>query len=143
LQGALPHYPIAGAKDFVRLHKDEGKYWSPELCFVVVPIKGQKRDSLQLIDEDLALQYLESGKILRFRLALATKPHDVFLPVPHSEPELGQRLEHRRFVSVRSGQGALGSGYVAEGGRCRIVQDFVRSRRRLFPGSEMALAVTQ
>jgi hypothetical protein len=78
LQGALPHYPIAGAKDFVRLHKDEEKYWSPELCFVVVPIKGQKRDSLHLIDEDLALQYLESGKILRFRLALATKPHDVF-----------------------------------------------------------------
>jgi hypothetical protein len=78
LQGALPHYPIAGAKDFVRLHPDEEKYWSPELCFVIVPIKGQKRDALHLIDEDLALQYLESGKILRHRLALATKPHDVF-----------------------------------------------------------------
>jgi hypothetical protein len=78
LQGALPHYPIVGAKDFVRSHPDEEKYWSPELCFVIVPIKGQKRDALHLIDEDLALQYLESGKILRFRLALATKPHDVF-----------------------------------------------------------------
>ena len=44
------------AKDFVRLHPDEETYWSPELCFVNVPIKGQKRDTLHLIDEDLALQ---------------------------------------------------------------------------------------
>src|SRR5215471_19300682 len=31
---ALPHHPISQAKDFVRLHPDEEKYWSPELCFV-------------------------------------------------------------------------------------------------------------
>jgi hypothetical protein len=78
MQGALPHHPIAGAKDFVRLHPDEKNYWSDELCFVNVPIKGQKGNSLHLIDEDLALQFLESGQILRFRLALASKPHDVF-----------------------------------------------------------------
>jgi len=30
LPGALPHHPIAGAKDYVRLHADEAKYWSPE-----------------------------------------------------------------------------------------------------------------
>ena len=53
-------------------------YWSPELCFVNVPIKGQKRETMHLIDEDLAKQYLPSGKILRFRLALATKPFDIF-----------------------------------------------------------------
>jgi hypothetical protein len=41
LQTALPHYPIAHAKDFVRLHPDEAACWSPELCFVNVPIKGQ------------------------------------------------------------------------------------------------------
>jgi len=64
--------------DFVRLHPDEEKYWSPELCFVNVPIKGQKRDTLHLIDEELAMRYLPSAKILRFRLALATKPGDVF-----------------------------------------------------------------
>jgi hypothetical protein len=69
---------IAGAKDFVRLHPDEDNYWSPELCFVNVPIKGQKRDTLHLIDEDIALEYIQPGRILRFRLALATKPHDVF-----------------------------------------------------------------
>jgi hypothetical protein len=78
LQGQLPHYPIAQARDFVRLHPDEENYCSPELCFVDVPIKGQSKDLLHLIDEDLALQFLPSGKIKRFRLALATKPYDVF-----------------------------------------------------------------
>jgi hypothetical protein len=78
MQGALPHHPIAQAKDFVRLHPDEEAYWSGEFCFVNVPIKGQKRDLLHLIDEDLALQFLPSGRIIRHRLALATKPHDVF-----------------------------------------------------------------
>lgn len=75
---ALPHHSIAASKDFVRLHHDEVTYWSPELCFVNVPIKGVKRDTLNLIDEDLAVQYVASGKILRFRLALATKPFDIF-----------------------------------------------------------------
>jgi hypothetical protein len=46
------------------------------LC--AVPIKGAKRDSLHLIDEDLAVLYLPSGKIQQFRLALATKPLDSF-----------------------------------------------------------------
>jgi hypothetical protein len=75
---ALPHYPISQAKDFVRLHEDESKYWSPELCFVNVPVKGQKHDTLHLIDEAIAVRYLESARIQRFRLALATKPYDIF-----------------------------------------------------------------
>jgi hypothetical protein len=78
LQTGLPHHPIAHAKDFVRLHPDEDNYWSPELCFVNVPIKGQKRDTLHLIDEDIALEFLPSGKVQRFCLVLATKPFDVF-----------------------------------------------------------------
>jgi hypothetical protein len=78
LPTGLPHHKIAAAKDFVRLHSDEENYWSPELCFVNVPIKGQKRDTLHLIDEELAMRHLPSGKILRFRLVLATKPHNVF-----------------------------------------------------------------
>jgi hypothetical protein len=73
----LKIHNIAAAKDFVRLHPDES-YWSPELCFVNVPIKGQKRDTLHLIDEELALKHIQPGRILRFRLALATKPYDVF-----------------------------------------------------------------
>jgi hypothetical protein len=78
VETALPHHSISQAKDFVRLHPDEAAYWSPELCFVNVPIKGQKRDTLHLIDEDLAMRYLPPARILRFRLALAAKPNDVF-----------------------------------------------------------------
>ena len=78
LQTALPHHSIAQAKDFVRLHPDENTYWSSELCLVSVPTKGSKRDTLHLIVEDLALRFLPSAKILRFRLALASKPYDVF-----------------------------------------------------------------
>jgi hypothetical protein len=78
LQVGLPILRIADAKDWVRLHPDEENYWSDELCFVNVPVKGQKRDTLHLIDETLAMRHLNSKKILRFRLALATKPHDVF-----------------------------------------------------------------
>src|SRR6516165_3738327 len=46
---ALPHHNVAQAKDFVRLHPDEDNYWSPELCFVTVPIPGA-RDQLHLIE---------------------------------------------------------------------------------------------
>ena len=78
LQTALPHHKISQAKDFVRLHPDEDTHWTPELCFVNVPIKGEKRDTLHLIEEELAMRYLPSAKIQRFRLALATKPYDIF-----------------------------------------------------------------
>ena len=78
LPSPLPVHNMAAAKDFVRLHPDEENYWSAELCFVDVPIKGQKHNTLHLIDEDLALQFLEAGEIKRFRLALASKPNDVF-----------------------------------------------------------------
>jgi hypothetical protein len=39
---ALPHHSMSAAKDWVRLHPDEAEYWSPEFCFVSVPIKGQR-----------------------------------------------------------------------------------------------------
>ena len=61
----------------MRLHPNQETHWSPELCFVSVPIKGMKRDTLHVIDEDVGTRYV-SGAILRFRLALASKPHDVF-----------------------------------------------------------------
>jgi hypothetical protein len=75
---ALPHHSLAQANDWARLHPDEANYWSDTLCFVQVPIKGQKHDTLHLIVEDLAGRYLPSGRIKRFRLALATKPDDRF-----------------------------------------------------------------
>jgi hypothetical protein len=73
----LAVYKIADAKDFVRLHHDES-YWSAELCFISVPVVGQKRDIPHLIEEDLAVQYLDPKRILRHRLALASKPYNKF-----------------------------------------------------------------
>ena len=78
LLSGLPHHRISDAKDFVRLHANERAYWSDELCFVNVPTKGAKKDVMHLIVETLAMQYLESAIIKRFRLALATKPNDRF-----------------------------------------------------------------
>jgi hypothetical protein len=77
LLNGLPHHRICDAQDFVRLHAN-GRYWSDELCFVNVPTKGAKKDVMHLIVESLAMQYLQSARIKRFRLALATKPHDRF-----------------------------------------------------------------
>jgi hypothetical protein len=78
LQMALPHHKMADANDYVRLHPDEENYWSDELCFVNVPIKGAAKESLHLILEDLAMAYLPPARIKRFRLALGTKPGDRF-----------------------------------------------------------------
>jgi hypothetical protein len=78
LPAALPVCNIAQAKDFVRLHPDEDNYWSDPLCFVNVPIQGTKRDTVHIIDRVIAERRLDSKKILRFRLALATKPYDIF-----------------------------------------------------------------
>ena len=74
----LEFHRIADANDFVRLHPDKEKYWSGELCFVHVPIVGVKKDNIHLIDDDLAAEYLQPRKIIRCRVALATKPYDVF-----------------------------------------------------------------
>lgn len=78
LHEALAVMKIADASDFVRLHPDEDNYWSDPLCFVSVPINGSKKDNLHLITEEIALAYLPSKKIKRFRLVLASKPWDVF-----------------------------------------------------------------
>jgi hypothetical protein len=101
---ALPHHNIAQAKDFVRLHPDETAYWSPELCFANVPIKGQKRDTLHLIDEELAMRFLPPARILRFRLALGTKPNDIFSSVtyrPGTATTLGTGAICRRANRLR------------------------------------------
>jgi hypothetical protein len=68
---------IADARDFVQLHPSPD-YWTPELCFISVPIHGTKHEQLHLIDEEIAMRYLPAKKIKRYGLALATKPNDVF-----------------------------------------------------------------
>jgi hypothetical protein len=76
LPHALPIHSIAQAKDFVRLHH-LNEYWSTELCFVSVPVVGVKGGQLHLIDESIGMRYC-AKKLLRFRLALGSKPFDVF-----------------------------------------------------------------
>ena len=75
---ALPVHKLADARDFVRLHPDEDQYWSAELCIVAVPVKGQRRDTLHLIVEELALQHLQPASIRRYRLALGANPDGGF-----------------------------------------------------------------
>jgi hypothetical protein len=77
LQQALPIMKAGDVDDFFRIHpSDDYRTW--ELCFVSVPIKGDRHDSLHLINEDLAMMHLASKQIKRFALCLASKPHDVF-----------------------------------------------------------------
>jgi hypothetical protein len=118
----LPHHPIAQANDFVRLHHDEDRYWTQELCFVSVPIQGQKKDTLHLIEEELAMRYLPSQRIKRHRLALATKPYNHFFlcHVPSqnldnvwNETNLHGCIEAKTFwASVTSRSGEAAEGYV-------------------------------
>ena len=75
---ALPILRLGDVRDWFRLHPEEENYWSPELCFVTVPIKGIKKGVLHLIDEEIAVAVPASRQIMRRRLVLASKPHDVF-----------------------------------------------------------------
>ena len=66
---ALPLLKISEANDFVRLSPEE-QHRSPEMCFVSVPVHGEKRDILHFIDEDIAVKWLPAKRIQRFRLVL-------------------------------------------------------------------------
>jgi hypothetical protein len=73
---ALPHLKLSEAGDWVKLHPNEETHWSVEYFFVNVPVKGQAKDTLHLIDAGLASRI--SSRVKPFRLALAAKPYDVF-----------------------------------------------------------------
>jgi hypothetical protein len=121
LPTALQIYKISDANDFVRLHPDEENYWSAEICCVNVPIKGQKRDTLHMIEEELAMTYLPDKRILRFRLALACKPGGVFflcqIPTrntdnPWNESNLQAcEMAKAKWVQVTSRKGEGAEGY--------------------------------
>lgn len=100
---ALPHYNIAQAKDFVRLHPDETAYWSPELCFANVPIKGQKRDTLHPDRRRISDAFLAA----RAHSSLPPRPGDQterhFFPLSHTDQEQRQLLEREQFAGVRTG----------------------------------------
>ena len=109
LPSALPHHRISDCKDWATLHPDEVNYWSPEYCFVPIPVEGSK-PMLHLITEELA-ERLPAAKIKRCRLALgAVATGGLFLcEVP------SQRLDNS-FNKTNLEGCSLGRGY--PGGRC-------------------------
>ena len=123
LPASLPIMRVSEAKDFIRLHPNEAAYWSDELCFVHVPTKGVRGGSLlHLILEDLACAYLPEGKIIRHRLALASKPDDVFfLASPLNQPR--QFLECIHFGGLRDREDALGAADEPEECRAGALQN--------------------
>ena len=62
---ALPILKIGEVDDWTRLHPNEDDFWTPEMCFVSVPINGTRKDMLHVIDDDLGVQYLSAKKIKR------------------------------------------------------------------------------
>jgi hypothetical protein len=123
LQTGLPTMRIAEAKDWVRLHPDVDNFWSTELCFVNVPVKGQKKDTMHLIAEDLALSYLPSGRIQRYRLALASKPQDVFFLCIVPSQNLENTFNADSVAACERCQTGMGDGLKPAGGRRRRLQD--------------------
>ena len=81
LQAALMHCKIKEAKDFVRLHKSEDDFWTPELCFVNVPTSRARSETLYTSSmRSLRLAIWLTVRSNDFRLALASKPFDAFFP---------------------------------------------------------------
>ena len=126
----------------MRLHPNEENYWSIELCFVNVPIKGAKRDTVHLIEEALAMQYLESARIDRFRLALASKPNDVFFLCHVPSQNLDNRYNETASTAA-SRQRQLGASHLTA--RAKVSTN-TRSRspaNRTLSRSAMADAITR
>ena len=96
------------------MHPDE-EYWSDELCFVNVPIKGQKHDTLHLIEEDLAMRYLPSARIQRFRVALAAKPCDVFFLCIVPTQNIDNSWVSSNLDGLREGQNPMDAAHQSEG----------------------------
>ena len=121
LQTGLPHHKMSAAKDFTRLHPDEDAYWTQELCFVNVPIQGQKKDTLHLIDEDLAVEYLPSGRIQHFRLALASKPNGALFLCEVPSRNLDNQWNSTNMEGCEKAKIVMDASLQPEGGGGRIV----------------------
>ena len=117
LQTALPHHSLSQAKDFVRLHPNDD-YWIRSCVLSMSRSKGQKNDTLHLIVEELALQFLPSASVQRFRLALATKPNDVFFLCHVPSRNLDNSWNASNLQACEQARTALDAGHQPKGGRC-------------------------
>jgi hypothetical protein len=84
---------------------------------VRVPIIGMKDKMLHLIDDELARNNLPSGKIKNFRLALATKPNNVFFlaEIPTRNTDNSFVMSHLRGVEQAKTRWAQLTSQKAEG----------------------------
>ena len=89
----LPILKIGDVGDLTRSHPSEDDYWTAEMCFVSVPIKGTKRDMLHVIDDDLAVQYLPAKKIKRSSAGAGLQAARCVLLLHRAESEPRQPLE--------------------------------------------------
>ena len=143
LQTALPHHRLKDAKDFVRLHPDEATHWSPELCFVSVPVKGVSRDVLHLIVEKLAMRYLPSARIERFRLALASKPYDVFFLAHIPTQNTDNTWVASNLIACEQAKTHWVQVTSRRAGGCRCVQGDHGQRPRCVSRTQVAAAINQ
>jgi hypothetical protein len=127
LLGALPHHPLVDANDFVRMHPDEKAYWSPELCFVDVPILGMKKDTVHLIDEDLVKLLPAGKKVTRYALALAAKPYNVFFLAHVPTTNLDNSWNESNLQGCRLAKRAMGATGKPESARAGAVRDWLRA----------------
>ena len=133
LIGALTPYPIPEAQDYVRLHPDEKAYWSPELCFVDVPIMGMKKDTVHLIDEDLIGLLPAGKKVKRHALALAAKPYNIFFLAHVPTVNLDNSWNESTLQGCRVGENTLGATGKPERSRSGAVRNWFPGRRGRVP----------
>ena len=111
----LPLLKVSDANDFVRLSPSP-EHWSPELCFVSVPVHGEKRDILHLIDEEIAVAICRrrksSGSGWHWPRSLTT-----FSSWPSCRQRTWTIPGTPRWWRVRAGENPLGAGHVAKGRR--------------------------
>ena len=122
----IPTKTITGRRTVLRFCSDQ----RPEKGFAA------------LIDEDIALAHLSSGKIQRFRLVLATKPHDVFFlcHVPSQNTDNPWNASNLRACERQNRHGLRRPAV-----RPRVwtnTKSALRRPRR-FPGAEVASAISR
>ena len=100
LPSALPVHNMSAAKDFVRLHPDEQNYWSDELCFVDVPIKGQKHNTLHLIDRRIGTSVSRSRRDQTLSSRARHQAGRRVLPLRSPHAEYRQQLERHKLGGV-------------------------------------------
>ena len=138
---ALPHLRIAQAKDFVRLHPNEDDYWSPELCFVNVPIKGQKHDTLHLIDEDSPYATCRARRFSASGWRWRRSPR--YSSCPTSRHGTSTTRGTRPNRGLRAGEDAMGAGHQSDARRTSTATRSTCPRPRRLPTAEVADAAAR